>query len=258
MSHYVETAIEAAKLGGDVLRQNYGQNVKVEYKGETNLVTEVDKRSETLIVDLLTSRFPNHSMLAEEGTHAERGPEFRWVIDPLDGTTNYAHDYPFFCVSIALEQNGKVIVGVVYHPLFEELFVAERGGGAYLNGKRIQVSSVDRLRRSLLSTGFPYDVGEDSLEAIEHFRNFVHTAQAVRRDGSAALDLCYVAMGRFDGFWEVRLKPWDTAAGALVVLEAGGQVTDFLSDSYSIYDSQVMASNGLIHDQMREVIARFR
>jgi myo-inositol-1(or 4)-monophosphatase len=258
MLDYVGVAVEAAKLGGDVLKQSYGQDKKIEYKSEIDIVTEVDKRSEKLIVGLLTSRFPQHSILAEEGTDIIHTSEFRWVIDPLDGTTNYAHDYPFFCVSVALEKNGEVITGAVYHPILEELFVAERASGSYLNGGKIQVSKVSQLRQSLLSTGFPYDVLADPEEAMGHFKNFVDATQAVRRDGSAALDLCYLAMGRFDGFWELRLKPWDTAAGALIVTEAGGQVTDFRSEGYSIYQDQIMASNGLIHNQMRGVLNRHR
>jgi myo-inositol-1(or 4)-monophosphatase len=253
MRDYLDVAVEAAKLGGEVLKQSYGQVKKIEYKGEINIVTEVDKRSEKLIVDLLTSRFPRHSILSEEGTDLVRSSEFKWVIDPLDGTTNYAHDYPIFCVSVALEKNGQVIVGAVYQPVFDELFVAEKGNGAYLNGRKIQVSRVQKLRQSLLSTGFPYDVLQDPEQAMKYFAGFVDTAQAVRRDGAAALDLCYVAMGRFDGFWEVRLKPWDTAAGVLIVLEAGGVVTNFQGETYSIYRDEVVASNGLIHTQMREV-----
>jgi myo-inositol-1(or 4)-monophosphatase len=253
MRDYLDVAVEAAKLGGEVLKQSYGQVKKIEYKGEINIVTEVDKRSEKLIVDLLTSRFPKHSILSEEGTDLVKPSEFKWVIDPLDGTTNYAHDYPIFCVSVGLEKNGQVIVGAVYQPVFDELFVAEKGNGAYLNGRKIQVSRVQKLRQSLLSTGFPYDVLQDPEQAMKYFAGFVDTAQAVRRDGAAALDLCYVAMGRFDGFWEVRLNPWDTAAGVLIVLEAGGMVTDFQGEPYSIYRDEVMASNGLIHTQMREV-----
>jgi myo-inositol-1(or 4)-monophosphatase len=258
MPDFVGVAVEAAKLGGEILKQSYGQNKKIEYKGEVDIVTEVDKRSEKLIVELLTSRFPQHSILAEEGTDLSHRSEFRWVIDPLDGTTNYAHNYPFFCVSVALEKNGQVIAGAVYQPIFEELFIAESAGGAYLNGGKIQVSKISQLRQSLLSTGFPSDVLADPEEAIEHFKNFMNTAQSVRRDGSAAMDLCYLAMGRFDGFWEMGLKPWDTAAGALVVTEAGGQVTDFRNEAYSIYRDQIVASNGLIHTQMREVLNRHR
>jgi myo-inositol-1(or 4)-monophosphatase len=258
MRDYLEAAVEAAKLGGNVLKQFYGQNKKIEYKGEIDIVTEADKRSEALIVDWLSARFPRHSILGEEGTQTVRQSEYKWVIDPLDGTTNFAHDYPFFCVSIALEKDGNIIVGVVYHPIFEELFVAEKNSGAYLNGRRIEVSRVDYLKQALLSTGFPYDVLDDPSEALQHFESFMHRCQAVRRDGSAALDLCYVAMGRFDGFWELRLKPWDTAAGILIVEEAGGRVTDFKSENYSIYQDQIMASNGLIHGQMRTVLNQSR
>jgi myo-inositol-1(or 4)-monophosphatase len=254
MRDYLEVAVDAARLGGDVLKQYYQQNKAIEHKGVINIVTEADKRSEDLIVSLLNSRLPQHSILAEEGTEMVRASPFKWVIDPLDGTTNFAHDYPLFCVSVALEQSDEIVVGVVYHPIFEELFVAEKGNGAYLNGRKICVSKIDSLRNALLSTGFPYDVVDDPGEALHHFGSFVHRAQAVRRDGSAALDLCYVAMGRFDGFWELRLKPWDTAAGALVVTEAGGQVTDFASDNYSIYQDRILASNGLIHAQMRSVL----
>lgn len=258
MRDYLEVAVEAAKLGGEVLKQFYGQAKKIEYKGETNIVTEVDKRSEKLIVELLSSRFPKHSILAEEGTDMARPSEFKWIIDPLDGTTNYAHDYPIFCVSVALEKNGEIVVGAVYQPILEELFVAEKGNGAYLNGRKIQVSRVDKLRRALLSTGFPYDILENPGQAMQQFSGFVDTAQAVRRDGAAALDLCYVAMGRFDGFWEVRLKPWDSAAGVLIITEAGGTVTDFQGAPYSIYKDEIAVSNGLIHDQMCEVLQQSR
>ncbi|MCI0422827.1 MAG: inositol monophosphatase [Acidobacteria bacterium] len=258
MRDYLEVAVEAAKLGGEVLKQSYGQVKKIEYKGEINIVTNVDKRSEILIVELLNSRFPTHSILAEEGTDMAKSSEYKWVIDPLDGTTNYAHDYPIFCVSVGLERNGEMIAGAVYQPIFEELFVAEKGGGAYLNGRKIQVSRVDNLKQALVSTGFPYDVLENAGQAMKDFSCFVDSAQAVRRDGSAALDLCYVAMGRFDGFWEPRLKPWDTAAGVLVVTEGGGRVTDFHNGLYSIYKDQVVASNGLLHEQMCQVLQRAR
>jgi myo-inositol-1(or 4)-monophosphatase len=254
MLNYLETAVEAVKIGGDVLKHFYQQSKGIEHKGEIDIVTDADKRSEKLIVDLLTGRFPNHSILAEEGTNKIHESEFKWIIDPLDGTTNFAHDYPMFCVSVALEKRGEIVVGAVYHPIFEELFVAEKSNGAYFNGRRIQVSKVANLKNALLSTGFPYDVLEDPHEALQHFESFLHRAQAVRRDGSAALNLCYLAMGRFDGFWELRLKPWDTAAGALIVTEAGGQVTDFGNDAYSVYEDQILASNGLIHAEMRAIL----
>lgn len=254
MRDYLEVAIEAAKTGGDVLRQYYGKAKDIEYKAEIDLVTHVDKRSEQLIVEWLSSRFPHHSILAEEGTEMQRSEEFRWVIDPLDGTTNYAHDYPLFGVSVALEQNSELIVGVVYNPVSEELFVAEKGNGSYLNGRKIQVSQVDKLRQALISTGFPYELFKNLDDAMSYFISFMKTAQGVRRDGSAALDLCYLAMGRTDGFWEQRLKPWDSAAGALIVLEAGGTVTDFHGKDFTIYGDELLASNGLIHDSMMAAI----
>ncbi|MEW5977161.1 MAG: inositol monophosphatase family protein [Acidobacteriota bacterium] len=258
MRSYLDVGVEAARLAGEVLKESYGRGKTIEYKGENNLVTHVDKRSESLVTEFLTSRFPKHAVLGEEGTNTRPESEYRWVIDPLDGTTNYAHDYPFFCVSIGLEYQGELIVGVVYHPIFEELFVAEKGGGAYLNGKRIQVSKVDKLRQALLATGFPYDVDQNPGAAFDYFQEFVKAAQAVRRDGSAALDLCYLAMGRFDGFWEVRLNPWDTAAGVLILREAGGRVTDFDGNEYVVSNDPVLASNSLIHSEMQVVINRYR
>ena len=254
MDDFLQVAVEAARLGGGVLRQYYGKDKKIEYKGEIDVVTEADRQSEKLIVDLLASHFPKHSVLAEEGNSADKPSDYKWVIDPLDGTSNFAHDYPVFSVSVALEKGEEIIVGVVYHPILEELFVAEKGGGARLNGKKIQVSKVSSLRKALLSTGFPYDILEDPGEALAHFRNFIHASQGVRRDGSAALDLCYLAMGRFDGFWELRLKPWDTAAGMLIVVEAGGRVTNFAGREFSIYEDNILASNALLHESMQAVI----
>jgi myo-inositol-1(or 4)-monophosphatase len=258
MNDYLRVAVEAAKLGGEVLRQYYGKEKKIEYKGEIDVVTEADKQSEKLIVGLLSSRFPQHSILAEEGNSTEKPSEYKWVVDPLDGTSNYAHDYPFFAVSVALEKRGEVIAGTVYHPILEELFMAEKGGGSYLNDRRIQVSKVTNLRKALLSTGFPYDILKDPEEALCLFSNFIHTSQGIRRDGSAALDLCYLAMGRFDGFWELRLNPWDTAAGVLIVTEAGGRVSNFKGQAFSIYEDNILASNGLLHEGMQAVINQRR
>jgi len=258
MRDYLGVAVEAARLGGDVLKQSFGNVKQIEYKGEANIVTEVDKRSEKLIVELLLSRFPKHSILGEEGTNLTGSSGLKWIIDPLDGTTNYAHDYPIFCVSVALEEHGEIIVGAIYQPIFDELFTAEKGKGAYLNGRQIRVSRVSRLRESLLSTGFPYDVLQDPTMAMRYFASFVDTAQAVRRDGSAALDLCYVAMGRFDAFWEVRLKPWDSAAGVLIVAEAGGKVTDFQGGAYSVYGEELMATNAAIHTEMLHIFQRVK
>jgi myo-inositol-1(or 4)-monophosphatase len=256
MSRLIEVGIEAAREAGKILKQYYGQEKTIEFKGEIDLVTEVDKKSEKRIVEILKAAFPDHSIQAEEGSNSQQTSGYKWIIDPLDGTTNYAHNYPFFSISIGLEKEGEVVGGIVYQPVWDELFVAEKGSGAFLNGQKIKVSSVSLLRRALVTTGFPYDLNKIPPEAFQFFKNFLNTSQAVRRDGSAALDLCYLAMGRMDGFWEESLKPWDTAAGLIVVLEAGGKVTNFQSDTYSIYDREILASNGLIHDQMRQNLAR--
>jgi myo-inositol-1(or 4)-monophosphatase len=256
MSRLIEVGVAAAREAGKVLKQHYGQEKKIEFKGEIDLVTEVDKKSEKIVVEILKGAFPDHSILAEEGSNSHKTSGYKWIIDPLDGTTNYAHDYPFFCVSIGLEKDGEIVGGVVYQPLWDELFVAEKGAGAFLNDQKIRVSKVDHLRRALVTTGFPYDLNKIPPEAFQYFKNFLNTSQAVRRDGSAALDMCYLAMGRLDGFWEESLKPWDTAAGLIIVRESGGMVTNFQSDSYSIYEREILASNGLIHDQMRRNLVR--
>jgi myo-inositol-1(or 4)-monophosphatase len=252
MSQWIDVAMEAAREAGKILKEYYGREKKIEFKGEIDLVTEVDKKSEKIIVEILKRHFPDHSILAEEGNNRQEASEYKWVIDPLDGTTNYAHNYPFFCVSIGLEKNGEMVGGVVYHPIWDELFVAEKGSGACLNGQKIRVSSIDNLRRALITTGFPYDLNRVPPQAFDYFKNFINTSQAVRRDGSAAIDMCYLAMGKIDGFWEEALKPWDTAAGLIIIAEAGGKVTNFHSGSYSIYEKQILASNGLIHEQMRQ------
>jgi myo-inositol-1(or 4)-monophosphatase len=251
MSQLIDVAVEAAREAGKILANYYGREKKIEFKGEIDLVTEVDTKSEKTIVEVLQRHFPQHSILAEEGSNRSQSSGYKWVIDPLDGTTNYAHDYPFFCVSIGLEKDGEIVGGVVYHPIWDELFVAEKGSGAFLNGRKIKVSNVDNLRRALITTGFPYELNKIPPQSFEYFKNFINTSQAVRRDGSAALDMCYLAMGKTDGFWEEALKPWDTAAGLIMITEAGGKVTNFQAESYSIYETQILASNGLIHEQMR-------
>jgi myo-inositol-1(or 4)-monophosphatase len=248
-------AIRAARDAGALLRDRLGTRIDISHKGSINLVTDVDLASEKLIREAISTSHPRHEILAEEGGLTESNSEYRWIVDPLDGTTNYAHGYPVFCVSIALEHKGEVMLGVVYDPMREELFTAERGGGAALNNRPIRVSKIDSLSESILSTGFPYDIKTSKLTNLEHWANFAMNAQALRRDGSAALDLCYVACGRYDGFWELNLSPWDTAAGALIVAEAGGRVTDFNGGTFSNYRPEVVASNGLIHDRMIEVLA---
>jgi myo-inositol-1(or 4)-monophosphatase len=252
----LELAIRAAREAGELLRANMGRRIDVLHKGPIDLVTEVDIASERLIKDLITTHYPRHTVLGEEaGTEGAPDAEYRWIVDPLDGTTNYAHGYPCFCVSIALERRREPVLGVIYDPTRDELFVAERGAGATLNGRPIRVTDTAPLRQSLLVTGFPYDFARGDFPNLEHFKNFCMTAQAVRRDGSAALDLCYTACGRFDGFWELALKAWDTAGGTLMVTEAGGRVTNFSGGPFDPFKNECLASNGRIHDEMMAVLA---
>jgi len=251
---YLQVAIAAAKEAGRVQMLHLGHSHRVEYKGDIDLVTVVDKLSEKAIVERITAAFPDHDLLAEETLFEKKGSPWKWIIDPLDGTTNYFRGYPCFCVSIGLEVDGEVKLGVVYNPVLDELFHAERGGGAFLNGKPISVSRVNDLNRSFLCTGFPYDVREYADFYLRYFREFIIRSFAIRRPGSAAIDLSYLAAGRFDGFWELKLHPWDVAAGGLIITEAGGKVTDFKGGLFGIYSGEMLASNGLIHEEMLEVI----
>jgi myo-inositol-1(or 4)-monophosphatase len=250
-------AIQTAREAGRVLAEKFGRALRVSNKGDIDLVTEADIAAERLIVERIRSHHPRHRVLTEESgdvaTAGDPASEYKWIIDPLDGTTNYAHGYPCFCVSVALEHEGRVVVGVVYDPTREELFAAERGGGATLNGRSLRVSETADLNDALLCTGFPYDV-RDRGDFARHFRNFIMRAQSVRRDGAAALDLAYVAAGRFDGFYEEGLRPWDVAAGVLLVEEAGGRVTHYDGSPFRVYDPPIAASNGLVHEAMLEVL----
>lgn len=254
MQNFKQTAAAAAKEAGRALKQNLGKNHIIEMKGALDIVTEMDMYVEDLIIKKLKHTFPDHGILTEESDEQKASSGYRWIIDPLDGTTNYAHAYPVFCVSIALEKDNGVILGVVYNPMLDELFTSEKGCGAYLNDKKIQVSKVKDLNTSLLATGFPYDIRTSSNNNISHFSNFAVRVQAIRRAGSAALDLCYIACGRFDGFWELKLKPWDIAAASLIIQEAGGTLSDFKGSPFSIHSPETLASNGLIHKQMLEVL----
>ena len=251
-------AIQTARDAGRVLAEKFGRAIQISNKGDIDLVTEADLASEQLIVERIRSYHPRHAILTEEAGElvavGDARSEYKWVIDPLDGTTNYAHGYPIFCVSVALEHEGRVVVGVVYDPMRDELFAAERGEGATLNGRRVRVSETDDLNAALLCTGFPYDVRERG-DFARHFRNFIMSAQSVRRDGAAALDLANVACGRFDGFYEEGLRPWDVAAGVLLVEEAGGRVTHYDGRPFDIYSQLIASSNGLIHDAMLRVLA---
>jgi myo-inositol-1(or 4)-monophosphatase len=250
-------ATDIAREAGNLLVQRLGV-AKVTTKGDINLVTEADIAAENLIIERIRSYYPQHGILAEESGEAVlvggKRSEWKWIIDPLDGTTNYAHAYPCFCVSIALEHNGVLEVGVVYDPMRDEMFAAERGQGATLNDRKIRVSSVEELNAAMVCTGFPYNVRERP-DFARDFTNFTMEAQAVRRDGSAALDLAYVACGRFDGFWEDGLSPWDIAAGALLITEARGKITNFNNEPLDIYTEKVLGSNGLIHDTMLRVLS---
>ncbi len=251
----IQIAIEAALKAGKILKDHLGQIEEINHKGEIDLVTNVDRLSERSIVETIKAHYPHHQILAEEGgNNSETTSEYKWLIDPLDGTTNYIHGLPYFCVSIALEKEGELILGVVYDPVREELFTAEKGQGAFLNQKRITVSKVEKLEKSLLVTGFPPSIWQDQGKSFEHFKNFTVRCQGVRRLGSAAIDLCYVAAGRLDAFWERGLKPWDMGAGAVLVREAGGCVTDFQGRNFDVYQAEILASNGRIHKAMQEVL----
>jgi myo-inositol-1(or 4)-monophosphatase len=253
-SEFLGVAREAAFEAGRMLRSGMDEGREVSYKGVLDLVTNFDHQAQELIFSRLARAFPGHGFLAEEGLNRGAREDFRWVFDPLDGTTNFAHRFPVFTVSIALEHQGRVILGVVYDPMRNELFQGVEGEGAFLNGRKVRVSAVDDLNRSLLATGFPYDLRESPVNNIGHFNHFLTRVQAIRRCGSAAMDLCYVACGRFDGFWELKLKPWDHAAGALIVREAGGRVSDFDGGEFQISSQESLASNGLIHQAMVGVL----
>ncbi len=254
MSSFRQSAVEIAREAGVFLKGRLHADHRIDFKGEINLVTEADRLSEEIITSRIQNLFPDHDIMAEECTNITRGSEYKWIIDPLDGTTNYAHGHPVFCVSIALQRMGEVILGVIYNPMLEELFVAERGEGAFLNGREIHVSSTRRLAEGLVATGFPYDVRENCRDALAYFNEMIPKAQAIRRAGSAALDLAYLAAGRFDGFWELRLKPWDTAAGWVLVEEAGGVVTDFNGKPYCLESPYIVASNRRIHEELMKVL----
>lgn len=252
----VATALEAVLTAGDIQARHFGTHFSVDKKGSIDLVTEVDVEVERMFRALVASRFPDHDVLAEEmgSNPATAGSPWCWIFDPIDGTTNFAHGLPIFCASLAVEHEGQIVYGAVYDPNRRELFTAERGDGAFLNGKRLHVSAATEIIDAMLCTGFPYDVHRTRDDIVALFGEFVGRARAVRRLGSAALDLCYVAAARLDGFWEQRLKPWDTSAGALIVLEAGGSVTRWNGGPFNPRCDDLVASNGGIHDQMLAII----
>ncbi len=251
---FLEVARTLARESAGLLIQNFSQERKIEYKGAIDLVTEMDRQSQDLIVEGIEKEFPLHSILGEEGENKKTSSPYMWVVDPLDGTTNYAHGFGFFAVSVALlKKPDNIIAAAVNAPYLNEEYTAVKGGGAFLNGEPIKVSRTAALERALLATGFPYDVRESG-DNIEYFNRFLLRSQAVRRPGSAAIDLCMVAAGRFDGFWELKLSPWDTAAGVLIIREAGGEVSDLNGEKFNLYGDRILASNGLIHNEMKGIL----
>lgn len=254
MSQWKSFALDLARESGALLNEMFSKKHQIHFKGDINIVTEADKMSENLIIRKIHHAFPEHGILSEESDAIAGDGKMRWIIDPLDGTTNYAHGYPVFCVSIALEKNGQVILGVIYDPTRNDMFFAEHGEGAFLNGKKLAVSNCSNLSQSLLATGFPYDIRESKENNLDYFNSMAVNVQAIRRAGAAALDLAYLAAGRFDGFWELKLKPWDTAAGCLMVEEAGGVISDISGNPWNLQSPDILASNGLIHDQMIKVL----
>lgn len=251
----IEKIISIAKEAGEVLREGFGKNFSIEYKtNASNLVTEYDKKSEDLIISFISKEYPTHSVLAEESGRHKLDDEYLWIIDPLDGTTNFAHGLPIFSVSIGVMKKNELILGVVYDVMRNAIYSAEKNSGSFCDEKKLKVSDNDILRNSVLVTGFPYNIAENPDKAFERFIEFVKKTRAVRRLGSAAIDMCYVAEGVFDGFWEVSLNPWDIAAGKLIVEEAGGIVTDFKNKPMNIFEKQLLASNGKVHEQMIEVL----
>lgn len=252
---FLSTAIEAVVRAGDLQMAKFGTGVRVEKKSAIDLVTEVDLEVETMFRAMIAARFPDHDVLAEELGGGLRGSRHRWVFDPLDGTTNFAHGVPIFCASLALEIDGRAVVAAVYDPNREELFTAEAGVGSWVNGRCLKVSTSATVLESMLVTGFPYNVHEKADEFLEVFGRVLKHARAIRRLGSAAIDICWVAAGRMDGFWEASLKPWDTRAAALILEEAGGKVTGMDGGPWVPDDGHILATNGVIHDEVLRIIS---
>ena len=253
-NEYLQAAIPVARAAGDMLAENLGGVRTVELKGAINLVTEMDHRAEEMIVGELSKAFPNFRLVAEEGSVQESDDSHAWYIDPLDGTTNYAHGLPVFCVSLGLMRGNTPICGIVYHPMGGEMFTAVRGAGAFLGDQQLHVSPTAELTNAILATGFPYDIRESKFDNLDHFSRFAKTARAIRRMGAAALDLAWTAAGRFDGFWEMKLSPWDCVAGGLMCREAGAVVTDFAGGPFDPLKGQVIAANSTLHPQILETV----
>jgi len=246
---FVPAMTEIAREAGALLLEYFRQRVKIEYKGDVDLVTVADRKSEALILERIRAKWPSHDVLGEEGARIETGSDYRWYVDPLDGTTNFAHGFPVFCVSLAIERKGERVAGVLFDPTRDELFAAEKGSGAYLNGEPIHVSKTANLKECLVATGFPSHKRHKNPNIFFYHQLTLRT-HGVRRAGSAALDLASVAAGRFDGFWEFNLNPWDTAAGVLLVQEAGGTVTDFKGGPFQLQSRETVATNGIVHNAL--------
>jgi len=253
----INKVINIAKEAGEVIRNGFGENLKIEFKtGDNNLVTNIDKAAEKIILDFVKLEYPTHSIIAEESGTKQKSSDYTWVIDPLDGTTNFAHGLPIFAVSIGVQKKDKTIAGVVYDVISDKVYAAEKGSGTYVNGNKIMVTKNNTLSESLVVTGFPYDIKKDLDETVKVFTQFLLKTRGVRRLGSAAMDFCYVASGVFDGFWESGLNPWDVCAGMLLVKEAGGTNSDFMGNPNNIFSNQFLATNGLIHNDMLKVFNR--
>ncbi len=252
----METACRAALEAGRIIKGFYGNLEEIRKKGERDLVTEADLMSEKAVVAAITKNFPDDAIIAEEGGEQGKRSERKWIIDPLDGTTNFAHSFPFFAVSIGFMVKEEVVAGVVYNPVMDEFFEAEKGKGAFLNKKPINVSATANIRDALVATGFPYDIDKKSDEIISRLKRIIVEVQGLRRAGAASIDLCYVANGSLDGFWEQDLKPWDTAAGSIILTEAGGKVSDFRGNSFNPWLNSIIATNGLIHKEMVGLLSK--
>jgi myo-inositol-1(or 4)-monophosphatase len=252
----INKIINIAKEAGEVIRNGFGENLKIEFKtGENNLVTNIDKAAEKIILDFVKLEYPHHSIIAEESGTKFNSSDYTWVIDPLDGTTNFAHGLPIFAVSIGIQKKDETIAGVIYDVMNDKIYAAEKGAGTYVNGNKSTVTKNNNLAESLVVTGFPYDIKKDLDETVRVFTQFLLKTRGVRRLGSAAIDFCYVASGVFEGFWESGLNPWDVCAGLLLVKEAGGTTSDFMGEPINIFSNQFLATNGLVHKKMLEVFS---
>jgi myo-inositol-1(or 4)-monophosphatase len=257
MQEFKEIALKAAYGAGAIIRENFYKPKEISYKGRIDLVTNIDKKAEDMIIKIIKKSYPTHNILTEERQLSQDpNQEFRWIIDPLDGTTNYVHGFPFVAVSIALHRNGVPQLGIVYNPILEELFYAEKGSKSLKNGSPIAVSSNRDIERAFLATGFPYNMEDDKRNNLVNFINVIRRCRGIRRAGSAAIDLCYVASGIFDGFWELGLSPWDTAAGEFIVRQAGGMVTKIDGSPFSIFDKEIVATNGEIHEILLNLLQK--